>query len=391
MEKRDKYKVLVLTDHMPWGHRSIAKAIAGFLKSKEKEAKMEVAYAEVKAETGVAGDTYILMTRFFPTSSRWMHRLGDVELFQRAVVELSAKNIPALKKVVNWYQPDLIISSYFFLSHSLSGYRHEFKKPFELWTVVADPRTINEVQWVPGADLHLVYDEAGKSMGVKAGIDKGRILETGWWVRPEMYASYDKEAVRRKLGFDDDRRVVFVGGGSLGTNALMKVLPATLMVKDRLGVVFNTATDKLSYSLVKNYIQLLKSWGRQDMVKIKLLGWIDNMAEVLSGVDLVMGKAGPNFLFDVVAVKRPIVAITHMGGQEDGNLDLIEERGLGWVKERGGEAVKFLVKYLAYPDRYEKVFAETIAAEAARNQGSMGKIYKRILPKVSSDRGFSTM
>jgi len=38
---------------MPWGHRSIARAIYGFLKSKEKEGEIVTEYAEVKAETGV--------------------------------------------------------------------------------------------------------------------------------------------------------------------------------------------------------------------------------------------------------------------------------------------------------------------------------------------------
>jgi UDP-N-acetylglucosamine:LPS N-acetylglucosamine transferase len=50
------------------------------------------------------------------------------------------------------------------------------------------------------------------------------------------------------------------------------------------------------------------------------------MAEVLSASDIVFGKAGPNFLFNVVACKKPFVAITHVGGQEDGNLDIIRKK-----------------------------------------------------------------
>ena len=37
-----KKKILVLTDTLPWGHRSIARAIYGFLKEKEPENDYEV-------------------------------------------------------------------------------------------------------------------------------------------------------------------------------------------------------------------------------------------------------------------------------------------------------------------------------------------------------------
>jgi hypothetical protein len=37
---------------------------------------------------------------------------------------------------------------------------------------------------------------------------------------------------------------------------------------------------------------------------------------------------------DAVARRKRFVAISHVAGCENGNLDLIRERGLGWVKER---------------------------------------------------------
>ena len=53
------------------------------------------------------------------------------------------------------------------------------------------------------------------------------------------------------------------------------------------------------------------------------------MAEVLGASDIVFGKAGPNFLFDSVACQKPFVSMTHIGGQEDGNVELIKKKKLG--------------------------------------------------------------
>jgi len=247
---------------------------------------------------------------------------------------------------------------------------------------VADPWTVNPVSFVSGADLNLVYDEKTEKLAESLGIDKKRIFKTGWWTRSEMYQKFDRVKSREKLGFRDGRPVVFVGGGSLGTNAVSRLLPVLMMVKKPVGVVFNTGTDKLTYSMVEEYVKLFKKLRKGDLVQIKNLGWIDNMAEVLSACDIVFGKAGPNFLFDVMAVEKPFVAISHVAGQEDGNLDLVLEKKLGWVKEKSGDAADFLLDYLKNPKKYNDKCQENIRIEAKRNRETLPKILERIKKEV---------
>lgn len=373
-----KKKILVLTDTLPWGHRSIAKAIYGYLKTREKENNWQVDYAEVKAETGVGGDLYTLAYRYIPESNRIAHRLMLSGQLREVVAKLSEINLPNLRKTVNHYKPDLIICSYFYHSHSLDNWRKDDKSvKFKLWTVVADPWTINLVSYVKGADLHLVYDDYAVRQGMKIGLDKEKMFKTGWWVRPQMYEKHNREESRKKLGLSDGRPLVFVGGGSLGTNSLTRLLPVLMMVKKPVGVIFNTGTDKMAFNLVEEYIRIFKRLRRNDLVWIKNMGWIDNMAEVLSACDIVFGKAGPNFIFDVVAVGKPLVAITHIGGQEDGNIDLIKKKHLGWVREKGTEMTDMFLEFLDNPDMTKKL-EKYIQKEAKNNQQTMGIVEKRI-------------
>ncbi|MBU1118126.1 hypothetical protein KKD37_04170 [Patescibacteria group bacterium] len=374
-----KKKILVMTDHMPWGHRSIAKAIYAFLKSKEKEENFEVTYAEVKAEMGIANDIYQFSYRYLPLSSRIGRWVSYSPQIRKVLEELSVSNLPAPKKMVQKTKADLVISSYWFHSHSLAGWKNKEKLKFKLWTVVADPWTLLPVSYNSKIDMHLVYDQIGVDVGTKeCGIERKKILKTGWWTRPEMFGKFDREKSRKKLGFYDDRPVVFVGGGSLGTNSLSKLLPALMLIKGKAGFVFNTGTDKLAYNLVEQYIRLFKKLNKDSEVIIKNFGWIENMAETLAGVDIVFGKAGPNFLFDVVASGKPFVSITHIGGQEDGNIEIIKKKGLGWVKERGTEAADFLLDYLKDPKKFERKFKKNIENEAARNQKSMEVILEEV-------------
>ena len=375
-----KKKILVLTDDMPWGHRSIARAIYGGLKKKERENNWQVRYAEVKVKSGPGVDLYKFIYRYSPKFNRFVCRLANKKLSQKLIEELSRLNLSGIRRVVNRYKPDLVISSYFTHSHTLVRWRKREGLAFNLWTVVYDPWTINAAALVKGVDLHLVYDEIGEKVARNFGIPGKKILKTGWWVRQEMYKKYDRVKIRKKLGFKDDRPVIFVGGGSLGTNSLTRLLPVLLLVKKPVGVIINTGTDKLAYKLVDRYIKLFSKFKRvKSLVQIKNMGWINNMAEVLTASDIVFGKAGPNFLFDVVAVGRPFVAITHIGGQEDGNIDLIREKGLGWVKEKNGEAARFLLDYLKKPEYYNEKYKKTIRVEAKKNEKSLEKVTKAIL------------
>lgn len=372
-----KKKILVLTDNLPWGHRSIARAIFGALKEKEKEGKVIVKYAEVKAETGISNDFYTFMYRFFPKSNKVATWFSEDKGLREIIHRMSELNLPRLKKMVSSFEPDLVISCYWYHSHSLQFWRKNEKTNFKLWSVIADPWTVTPATVVPGIDLTLVYDEVGEREARKYGL-KEEILRSGWWTRKEMFQKFDRKKARKKMGFEDERPVVFVGGGSLGTNSLTKLLPVLMLIKSKVGFVFNTGTDKLAYNLVEEYIKLYRKLNKDGQVIIKNMGWIENMGEVLAGVDVVFGKAGPNFLFDVVASQKPFVAITHIGGQEDGNVELIKKKGLGWIKEKRNEAADFLMEYLKEPKKYQRMFSKTIQAEALRNQKSMELIWKRI-------------
>ncbi len=372
-----KKKILVLTDNLPWGHRSIAKAIYGALKEKEKEGKVVVEYAEIKAELGISNDLYTFMYRFFPKSNKVAARLSRDKKLRWIIHRMSELNLPRLKKLVQRSRPDLIVSCYWYHSHSLQLWRKGEATNFKLWSVIADPWTITPATVVPGIDLTLVYDEVGEKLARKYGL-REEIMKTGWWVRGEMYREIDRKIARRKLGINDERPVIFIGGGSLGTNSLTRLLPVLMTIKTKCAFVFNTGTDKILHATIEEYVKLLKRLKLGEQIIVKNLGWIDNMAEILRSCDIVFGKAGPNFMFDVVATERPLVSITHIGGQEDGNVEIIKKKKLGWVKERPGEAAAFLTEYLKKPKYYEALYKNTIKKEAQSNQKTMGKIWERI-------------
>jgi UDP-N-acetylglucosamine:LPS N-acetylglucosamine transferase len=173
----------------------------------------------------------------------------------------------------------------------------------------------------------------------------------------------------------------------LGTNSLTNLLPVIMSLKTRCGFIINTGTDKAAYNLVELVIKTLKNSRKRDLIIVKNMGWIEHMAEILSACDIVFGKAGPNFIFDVVAAKKPFVAITHMGGQEDGNIDLIEKKKIGWVKEKHSEITEFLYEYLQTPKIFEEMYLENIERERQKNIRSLPVILEKVISELQLDSG----
>jgi len=76
------------------------------------------------------------------------------------------------------------------------------------------------------------------------------------------------------------------------------------------------------------------------------------------------------------------VAITHIGGQEDGNIELIKKKKLGWVKERNKEILDFILSYLDRPKYFEKKYQENIKKEADKNKKTLPLILEKIKKDV---------
>ncbi len=373
-----KIKILILTDHMPWGHRSIARSMYESQKALADPERFEFEYLEFKTKTVGGGLGYTLISRYFPASHKLFHLLSKPRISREFVRQSSSINLPHLKTKIREIQPDLIICTYFLLTDALQLWREKEATSFALWTVAPDPWSFNSVAFTKGCDLHIVYDNKGVEQAGEYGIQPEEVLATGWWTRPEMYRQHDKEDCRRKLGIASDRPVIFVGGGSLGTASITRLLPTLLTLKKNVQFIINTGIDKNAQKSTERFVRQLRRFRKDDSIRVLTLGWIENMAEVLAASDIVFGKAGPNFLFDCVACRKPFVAITHIGGQEDGNLDLILAKKLGWVREKRREMVRFLKDYLEQPEYYEQIYADNIEREALNNERSAALIAERI-------------
>lgn len=353
-------KIMVLTDHMPWGHKSIAMAIFESIKENK---NFEVKYVSCDSGLDVWNSWYTITYRFFPKLGRIYFKLSNNKLIIKLMKRGYRARVKRFEELISKEKPEVVICAYNIFSQILALIKN---RKFKLFVVVADPWKSYDIAFVKGADCHLVYDEKMEKRAMEIGVPKDKILITGWWVREEVYKKYKKEK--------NNKPIIFVGGGSLGNSALPKILWIIMNLKKPVKFIIGTGTDKFSYFLAFWCKKLIKLMGKGNLVELEVYAWIEDVARFLSKSDIVLGKGGPNFIFECMAQEKPFVMVSHIGGQEDGNVDLILEKKLGWVKESYGELKKFIDEYLENPQKYNKMYIENIKEEALKNKKSHQKL-----------------
>ncbi|MEE9253416.1 MAG: undecaprenyldiphospho-muramoylpentapeptide beta-N-acetylglucosaminyltransferase, partial [Pseudomonadales bacterium] len=172
-----------------------------------------------------------------------------------------------------------------------------------------------------------------------------RSAYTGTPVREELLNG-DRAAGRRFLGFDDQRPILLVVGGSLGALRLNEVVRAGLSgLTDRFQVVHIAGAGNLdaAHDEVPSYRQF------------EYL--VETYADVLAASDVVVSRAGANSVYELVVLAKPHLLVplplSASRGDQIENAEYTSGRGLSDVildeeltPESLNEALQRLLQHL---------------------------------------------
>ena len=88
----------------------------------------------------------------------------------------------------------------------------------------------------------------------------------------------------------------------------------------------------------------------------------------MAAADVVMGKAGPNMLFEAITLGKPFIATSYIPGQESLNLEFIERHGLGWIALNKKKQTNLIEALMVSPDKMQEKL-DTL--KDYRNQNSL--------------------
>lgn len=353
-------KILILTSI--WGHESIARGVFDALKESDYETHLEIIRIDPFSEK-----SYKAVYRVGPKLFKIAFKLATYEIPVKVVGKYFKQSyFKLIENMVKTEKPDIVISSYFAFNSSLETLEKKFK--FKYINVIPDPWSVTRLHFSPKA-LNLIFDKHSINRALKY-VRRENLAETGWFVEDRFNTKLTKADVRKNLGLDPKVLTLCVTGGSEGTYDILKIINSFVNTKKHIQILFMCGKNNQIYDLARGFAKVL---GKRSRVRIFPHKYTSRMNLYIRSSDLVIGKAGPNTIFESVASGVPFFAVSHISGQEDGNLELIKKYNIGYAEENPLKIAGVLKTVIARPEVLRK-FASPIKKLADYNSASRAKL-----------------
>lgn len=291
-------------------------------------------------------DLYLPIYRYFPGAFVAPYELSKLNATKQLVRSfLDQRYEKLVEEYLENLAPDLLVSTYYAFNGPLEQYAQRHNVPFI--NVISDPRTFHPLFVAEGAYANLVFDQPAVELAQEYN-PAAHTEIAGWFVRPDFQQPLSKTKAKQQLGLDPNKLTFFIASGSEGSNLVMKILPALFTIKEELQVIIACGSNKTLLRSADALAHFLAQ--RRSGSMLQTLGYTPDIAPYFHAADLIIGKAGPNTLFEAVATHTPFMAISHIAGQETGNLEIIREYRLGYVEENPIKAILLLQRISKNPD-----------------------------------------
>jgi UDP-N-acetylglucosamine:LPS N-acetylglucosamine transferase len=347
------------------GHLSICEAVESYLPSDTFEV---VRYFE----RDQLWNFYIPVYHVFPHIVKAPFELVKFSKIKKMVAEIFRRRYD--EKLTTFFEeekPDLVISTVYIFNPTLEILCKQHNVPF--LNMVADPRSIFPLEISAYAE-NFVFDKEVVKVAQKF-VPNASCTVSGWLVRPDFVPIDDKKALKKKLGLNPEKPVFFVASGSEGSVLVMKILPALFSVTKSVTVIVACGSNET----LRRSVNVLAKYLNKDEEHplLMALPFTPDISRYMQSADLVVGKAGPNTLFESVALHIPFLAISHIAGQETGNLDIIRQYKLGWVEENPVKAIRLLTKLAQDPGQLAQ-WSRSLQKLATHNRKAPEILHKKI-------------
>lgn len=320
---------------------------------------------------------YRLYYRYAPK----LHRLADLLLGSMKPVLLlrrllKLKYAKIAQTMVGKYQPKIVISTNYAFNSSFEPLH--LKGTLQYFTVICDPRSYNLINVAHDGCVNLAFDE--KQLGVLSrDFPKAICVATGWFVRPEFKPPLSSSEAKKTIGINPEKFCALFVAGSEGMQRVQNTVKVLAETKTDMTVLVACGKNQLLFKTIER----LGQQYADSAMHIKPFGFTLEIAPYFQAADIIVGKAGPNMIFEAVACHKPFIATTSLEGQELGNLDLIKELNIGFTETDSNKAAKLLVSLVNNSDKITAL-TPNITELAEFNRESVSRLVQ-LLDKSITD------
>lgn len=321
-----KNKIVILYASVGGGHFKAAEGVKNYITEHYPKCDVEMVDAlkyTSKMWDKIIVESYVNMARYSPKMWGEIYKISEkqysVANFSNAVQRMLSSK---LLKLLEEKCPDSIISTHPFITEMVASLKKRNKISTELNVIITDYASHKFWELKPEyIDRYFVANEEMKFGLTNNGIDANKIFVTGIPVGPAFLKEYDKSAICKEMGLDENKKTILLfGGGEYGLSNVKAFLSGVLSVEDDLQVVAIAGKNVKIQNMFK------KTASEYDK-KVIVLGYTNKIPELMHIADFVVSKPGGLTTTEILVSNVPFIIINPIPGQEEENARFLLNNG----------------------------------------------------------------
>ncbi len=354
-------KVLILTAGFGDGHNAAARSLRDAIELVDEDARTEVLdlFADsYGAFNTFARKSYLGIVQYAPKLWSGIYSLLENPLVEKQLGGFTRLQT-TLEKVLAETQPDCVVSTYPVYAHVIKKIYGDGERPFRFITVVTDSITVNSAWYRAVSDVYCVANDETAEVLKNNGVPAKQVKAIGFPVSP-VFANSDLPELPPPIG-NEPRRVLYII--NTGKKKAGKAIDRLLDL-DNVHITICAGRDPALRA------QLIERTSNR-AERVRVLGWTNQIPELMMTHHLVISKAGGATVQEAIAARCPMIVNQVIPGQEEGNAELISRGGLGAIGEKNREVAELV---------------ENAFADEARQWNEWRKNLKRVSKPDAAER-----
>ena len=322
-------RILLLSASAGAGHVRAAQALEKAFKEAAEESGevREVHHFDILNYTNkvfrhLYSKAYIDLVNKLPEVPGWFYdKLDKPWKNERRRLALDKLNTRPLVKLLREYQPDMIVCTHFLPAEIVSWLKAKERLASRQAIIVTD-FDVHAMWLVHHYEHYFVAIDEARAYLEALGTPAAKTTVSGIPIDPVFALQKDKSEMRAKHGLASNRTTILLSAGGFGVGSVEALIASLLPLQHRAQIVAICGRNE---ELKKRLTKLASRSKPDAMVTVKPVGYTQEMDELMTASDLVLGKPGGLTTSEALSKGLVFVIVNPIPGQEERNSDHLLE------------------------------------------------------------------
>lgn len=369
--------ILILYSDTGGGHRAAAQALERSLQNLEPATQVNLVdplIGEGKGLVKALARLYSPIIRHSRQAWGVIYHTTNSSISLRTLLAILGGQVEIrVETAILKFHPDLVVSVHPLLNHVSFQAIRNLGLSIPLATVVTDLVGVHR-SWInESSDLVIVPTDIA-AQACRRRVPPTRLKTLGMPIDPRFGppGNEDKLLTLPALGLNLKLPTLLILGGGDGAGPLVRQVLALSGQTHPWQIIAVCGRNSKAQ-------KRLEMW--ESKVPLAVLGFVDNMPELMKASDLVISKAGPGAIAEALATQRAMILTGYLPGQESDNIDFVVSRGFGLYEPHVRGLIEAVTSMLA--DNSRRLKQMQAAATATGQSHASSKIARALLDLAS--------